>query len=387
MESSKRSHEQYEKELEEPVEMSSNKRQRINDNMLATLGTETTIFDFPTEVLELITSKLDAPTRFTLYYSSKALREKYTLTTPREYPLAEEVERPGTHRFIAGAFVAAAARLGHLGIIRWFRENKFPWATNVMSTAACYGHADIIRWLFDKGCPFDEHVIPCAVSGPCDLPALREIFEITEFPWDKNHACEQAISSGKLDVLRWLREEKECPLNEQTFNAAVKRADVVILEYIREQICPWDWDMWKTAAMEGNLSIIKWLYKNHYHPPGLLCEHAAKSGHTTVIAWARKKNWLWDVQTILNAARYGHMETVRWSYEHGCPWSERVYNMLIEYGHEKSCPELALKYIIEIREMTGYPWNTINLHNHAVIYNNKFVATYLLCEENGHPPG
>jgi len=40
-----------------------------------------------------------------------------------------------------------------------------------------------------------------------------------------------------------------------------------------------------------------------------------------VLQWARQNGCPWDERTCLAAAKGGHLETLKWARENGCPWN------------------------------------------------------------------
>jgi len=69
-----------------------------------------------------------------------------------------------------------------------------------------------------------------------------------------------------------------------------------MLQWAREQDCPWD---------EST------------------CGHAARGGHLAVLQWARENHCPWGPSTCAYAAQGGHLEMLQWAREHhNCPWDE-----------------------------------------------------------------
>ena len=75
----------------------------------------------------------------------------------------------------------AAARLGHLELVKWLcGEGGFAVDEVVMGMAALGGHLELVQWLRGEGCPWDASTCRCAVY------------------------------EGHVEVLRWVREHG-CP--------------------------------------------------------------------------------------------------------------------------------------------------------------------------------
>ena len=78
-----------------------------------------------------------------------------------------------------------AAKLGQLEVLKWLRENDFPWSERKSDEAACNGHLEVLQWARENGCPWDENT------------------------------CWAAASGGQLEVLQWAR-ANGCPWDEDT---------------------------------------------------------------------------------------------------------------------------------------------------------------------------
>ena len=46
-----------------------------------------------------------------------------------------------------------AAGAGQLEILKWLRENDFPWDEETCAAAALNGHLEVMQWLRANGCP------------------------------------------------------------------------------------------------------------------------------------------------------------------------------------------------------------------------------------------
>ena len=51
------------------------------------------------------------------------------------------------------------------------------------------------------------------------------------------------------------------------------------------------------------------------------CEAAAKGGHLEVLQWARQNGCPWNELTC-SAAAGGHLDVLQWAHENGCPWDK-----------------------------------------------------------------
>ena len=136
-----------------------------------------------------------------------------------------------------GYLCFAAAKGGHLEVLKWLRENGYPWDNFTCKAAAQQGHLEVLKYLHEKGCP-----------------------------WDKR-TCMFAAKAGHLDVLKYLH-ENGCPWNEYTCMFAADAGHLDMLKYLHENGCPWDNFTCKAAAQQGHLDVLKYLHENGcpWHP-------------------------------------------------------------------------------------------------------------------------
>ena len=123
---------------------------------------------------------------------------------------------------------AAAAAGGHLGVLRWLREQGCPWDEQVVANAAARGHLHVIAWAREQGCPWDETACVSAV------------------------ACKR-----RLEVVRWLRGQG-APVDELTAAEAAEGGHGELLELLHELDCPWDGRTCAAAARGGHLALLQW---------------------------------------------------------------------------------------------------------------------------------
>ncbi len=127
-----------------------------------------------------------------------------------------------------------AAYSGHLGCLRYAREQGCAWDSMTLEAAAARGHLDCLRYAHENGCEWSPNV-----------PA-------------------QAASNGHLDCLRYAHENGcEWDLNTTTFAADGGHLDC--LQYAHENGCEWDSTAPLTAAAGQHIDCVRYAYDNgHY---------------------------------------------------------------------------------------------------------------------------
>ncbi|KAL6057546.1 Ankyrin repeat-containing domain [Balamuthia mandrillaris] len=130
------------------------------------------------------------------------------------------------------------------------------------------------------------------------------------------HVCNWAAEQGQLDVLKWVRERQQ---QQQQSNASKRRpiirncspgapspppllpgmatwtsfADCEsrgVLQWAREQGCPWDKHTCAQAARNGHLEVLKWAVEKGCHCDAATCaELAERNRRLEVLAWFRRR--------------------------------------------------------------------------------------------------
>ena len=73
-----------------------------------------------------------------------------------------------------------------------------------------------------------------------------------------------------------------------------------------------------TAAKDGHLEVLQWARENGCPWDWKTCAFAASCGQLEV-QWARANGCPWDGYTLIYARRGGHLELLNWAIASGCP--------------------------------------------------------------------
>ena len=76
------------------------------------------------------------------------------------------------------------------------------------------------------------------------------------------------------------------------------------------------------AAKLGCLTALRNLLQRGHLDKMYICRCAAWGGHLEVLQWARENDCPWDEETCARAAIGGHLEVLQWARAKGCPWDE-----------------------------------------------------------------
>ena len=111
-----------------------------------------------TDLLKIIVSKSDPCSRAML----KSVCKKFRSLMVKRNPDCKTIDM--------------AAKLGFLGVCKWFAVQGCSVGYTTCSNAALNGHLDVLKWARENGCPCNEDT------------------------------CSNAARNGHLDVLKWARE-------------------------------------------------------------------------------------------------------------------------------------------------------------------------------------
>ncbi|CAL6323229.1 unnamed protein product [Bathycoccus prasinos] len=221
--------------------------------------------------------------------------------------------------------------------------------------------------------------------------------------WDETYFCCHVAGTNKLELLKWIQEEKKCKWNELTISMAARQGNLEMvkycvekkcpvdvnacacaasgghlecLKYLREEVkAPWDYYTAKWAARNGHLHILEYLVERKYDKyDEMACENAAKNGHLDCLTYLHETAKApWDRYTASRAAENGHLHILEYLVErkydqynkYACQWAAK-------FGHFD-----CLKYL---RETAKAPWD-----RHAVRVaheNNHFKCLQYLLNNN-----
>jgi hypothetical protein len=144
----------------------------------------------------------------------------------------------------------AAAHYGHIHILKYLKEQKLSWYSNVCGIAAEYGYFDMVKYIIVSGHP----------AGSAHMTA---------------------IANGHSHILIWL----------------LQNAAYIVPKYL-----------YSNATAYGQVEILQWLYDNKYgenkdweiHS----CYMAARLGKIKSLIWLKKHVQNWDKDTYIKLAHH-----------------------------------------------------------------------------------
>jgi hypothetical protein len=165
--------------------------------------------------------------------------------------------------------------------------------------------------------------------------------------------CYRVARTNKLELLKWIREEKECewscstltmagsignlemvkycvangcPMDEWTCARAcahaAKYGHLECLKYLHEEVkAPWDWDTAALAAGNGHLHILEYLVERKYDKyDELAYSYAALKGHLDCLKFLRETAKApWSCYAVRDAHDRNQAECLQYLLENDCP--------------------------------------------------------------------
>ena len=170
---------------------------------------------------------------------------------------------------------------------------------------------------------------------------------------DQAYFCAQVAGTNKLELLKWLREVKNCEWDEKTITVAALIGNLEMLKYCFSNECPYDEEMsCKGAAGEGHLDCVRFLFTKVQPSAKYGAMPATCVGHVEILKYfvdERKISEEVKSQCVYNAARYGQLDCLKYLVEEArAPlndWQDFAcaryfeHTDFVNYLLEKGCPE------------------------------------------------
>ena len=109
--------------------------------------------------------------------------------------------------------------------------------------------------------------------------------------------------------------------DESTFQAAARKGNIDLMQWLLDHGCPWDEWCCHVAAQEGNVKALEWLRCKGCPWSVWTAEHACITGHLDVIKWMHHNDFVgWNTNIAAQAAYAGHLDILRFLHESiACP--------------------------------------------------------------------
>ena len=157
--------------------------------------------------------------------------------------------------------------------------------------------------------------------------------------------CAQVARTNKLDLLKWIREEKKCDWDEMTIQAAAKQGNLEMVKYCVANGCPIDTAACACAAENGHLECLKYLREEEKAPWNwATAANAAKNGHLHILEYLVERKYdEYDAWACSYAVKNGHLDCLKFLHETAkAPWNFGA----VAYAHDYNRRE-CLQYLLD----------------------------------------
>lgn len=253
--------------------------------------------------------------------------------------------------------IAFAVKQNKFEIVKWLHENKCPWDETCCKIAAETGNLNLLKWLRtqDPPCPWNRSTTSCAAlnnkldvivwaleqNPPCQLDisscayaALNGHFDVLKLLRNRNPPCPwnelvfmNACVFGNLDIVKWMRnQDPPCNWSPVGLNRAIKYGHIDLVKWLIEHNCPMDDYAVINACERNKFDILVWMHETRHIALNSMCYMgAAINGNLTILKWLHEHSCPWDDDIILNAILSEDPDTFLWAWNNRNP--SHVYNL------------------------------------------------------------
>jgi hypothetical protein len=245
--------------------------------------------------------------------------------------------------------------------------------------------------------------------GTCVNIGEEEEEEEMEIELDETWFCFRVAKTNKLELLKWVREEKKCDWDVGTINRAVEQGNLEMVKYCVVKKCPIGTYACARAAENGHLKVLKYLRENVKAPWDSYTAAAARNGHFHILEYLVKRKFdNYNEDACACAASGGHLEVLKYLHEEvKAPWDSWTATRAARNGHLH-----ILEYLVErkfdqfdvlacrnaamyghldclkyLRETAKVPWNSGAFAFENCENDHPECVRYLLDNNCPLPPG
>jgi len=158
----------------------------------------------------------------------------------------------------------------------------------------------------------------------------------------------RVAQKNKLELLKWIREEKECKWDDRTIQAAARQGNLEMVKYCVANECPMYESACERAAENGHLEVLKYLCEEAEAPSASYTfDLAAQNGHLYLLEYRVDSKFAFNTQACIAAAYHGHLDCLKylretakalwdsWSIYHA---HTRNHTECLQYLLDNNCP-------------------------------------------------
>jgi hypothetical protein len=167
--------------------------------------------------------------------------------------------------------------------------------------------------------------------------------------WDEPYFCYEVAQTNKLELLKWIREEKKCRWDAGTITPAARQGNLEMVKYCVANECPINEFACACAAVNGHIEVLKYLREEVKAPWDFLtANRAAANGHLHILEYLVERKYdQYSAWACENAARNGHLDCLKYLHETAkAPWNswavrrahENNQTECVQYLLDNNCP-------------------------------------------------
>jgi len=163
--------------------------------------------------------------------------------------------------------------------------------------------------------------------------------------WNEPYFSSQVALTNKLELLKWIREAKQCEWYVGTIQAAAKKGNLEMVKYCVANECPIDEFACANAALEGHLEVLKYLREEAKAPwDSWTATRAAQNGHLHILEYLVERKYdEYNNYACQVAAKNGHLDCLKFLHETAkAPWDY----LTVRGAHENNHPE-CVQYLLD----------------------------------------
>jgi hypothetical protein len=203
------------------------------------------------------------------------------------------------------------------------------------------------RALIKRSSRKDELKKRFKVSEMSSISTLELAWENRSF-WcsmSERKFCLNVAKTNKLELLKWIREEKKCEWDNVTIGGAAVLGNLEIVKYCVANGCPFTADACWYAAKNGHLECLKYLHEEVQVPWNSdTATSAAENGHLHILEYLVERKYdEFSGWACWNAAENGHLDCLKFLHETAkAPWDSYT----VQFAHQNNHPE-CLQYLLD----------------------------------------
>ena len=168
--------------------------------------------------------------------------------------------------------------------------------------------------------------------------------------------CWRVAETNKLELLKWVREEKKCKWDYRMIRTAASQGNLEMVKYCVANECPIYWRACSDAeyacadaAGNGHLEVLKYLHEEVKAPwDSSTAAWAAAIGHLHILEYLVERKYnKYNESACWCAAKYGHLDCLKYLHETAkAPWDswavrfahENKHTECVQYLLDNNCP-------------------------------------------------